>query len=196
MKDEFLRRLPATATEERQMVEQAFGIPRTVAEKKAAILSDARLKDEAKAADIKAMARAAPLQHLRQIRQRAANMTADVQNARLAMAPKRDKDGEADRREIRDAVIRELPAEHRLRRMLENPTIAEAFLLAPDPVVSGLSDEQFETVRQTYTEKKFGDKLRAVEKREEVIETLDAAIRVATSQFQRETGIAENEIES
>jgi hypothetical protein len=197
MKDEFLKRLPASAAEERALVEQLFGIPRTVAEKRAAILSDGRLSDAGKAADIRNMATGAPLQHLRVIRQRAANIAADAKNARLAMQPKApdrsDLAGEARRREMRD-YLRSLPAEQRLRMAMESAEMTEAVIDAPHPALSGLSAEHLDLVRDGHMEKTFGPQLRDIEKREEVVEVLNSAVEVASSQFMRESGLGAEEI--
>jgi hypothetical protein len=198
MLSEFLKRLPSTAKEERALVEAAFGLRGTVAEKAAAIRGDQRLSEAGKAADIRAMALGNPREHLRQIRSRAAAMRADAQNARLAMQPKapdrNDLAGEARRREMRD-YLRSLPAEQRLRVAMESAEMTEAVIDAPHPALSGLSAEHLDLVRDGHMEKTFGPQLREIEQREKVIEVVNSAIEVATSQFRKETGLSEESLE-
>jgi hypothetical protein len=203
MKDEFLKRLPATAAEERAMVEAAFGLRGTVAAKANEIRSNTRLSDAGKADDIRAMARGTPLQHLRQIRQRAANMAADVANQRRAFAPptpdRSDLFGEAQRSELR-AFVRGMSQEQRLRAVMNDESLAEAVLQA-HPSLSGLTTQgedgapsQYDLVRDQYLQSKFGEQIRAVERREEVVEVLNSAVEIASSQFKRETGLDDQDI--
>jgi hypothetical protein len=142
------------------------------------------------------MAKGAPLEHLRQIRRRVANMAADTQNLRLALAPKApdrsDLFGELQRREVRDH-LRTLPDGQRLRLAMEDPAVTEAVLNA-NPVLSGLSAEQLDLVRDGHIERHFAPQLRGIEAREEVLETVNAAIEIATSQFMKETGVNDEEI--
>lgn len=198
MKDEFLKRLPSSAAEERAIVEALFGLPNTIREKAAAIRADGRLSDGAKADDIRQMAKGTPRQHLQQLRSRAAAMKADVQNRRLALKPKEvdrsDLYAEMQRRELRDH-LKTLPAEQRLRAAMDDPAITEAVLNAP-AALSGLSAEHLGLVRDGHMEKTFGPQLADIEKREAVLEVINSAVEIATAQFRRETGLAENEIDS
>jgi hypothetical protein len=203
MRDEFLKRLPAAAAEERALIEQLFGISGTVREKAAAIRGDGRLSETGKADDVRAMAKGAPLAHLKQIKARAAAMAADVANARKAFAPpapdRSDLFAETQRRELRDHLWK-LPAEQRLRAAMDDPAKAEAVLLA-NPSLSGLTTHgedgapsQYDLVRDQYLQSKFGEQIRAVERREAVVEVISAAVEVASSQFRRESGLNEEEI--
>lgn len=141
MKDEFLRRLPADAKAERALIEAAFGIQNTIREKASAIHADGRLSNEAKSADIKAMVLGGPIGHLRQIRDSAAAMSADLANLKKSFAPKADHAdlfGEMQRAELR-AYMRSLPDEHaRLRLAMTDDAAAEAAMLA-HPALSGLT---------------------------------------------------------
>jgi hypothetical protein len=196
MLDEFMKRLPTTATEERALVTAAFGITTTVREKTEAIRGNARLSEAGKIDDIRAMAKGAPLEHLRQIRRRVANMAADTQNLRLALMPKApdrsDLWSELQRRELRDH-LRTLPDPQRLRLAMEDPAITEAVLDA-NPILSGLSAEQLDLVRDGHIERHCAPQLRGIEQREEVIATLNAAVEIASLQFLKESGLDEKEI--
>lgn len=204
MKEQFLKRLPETAKEERALVEAAFGIPDTVRGKASDIRGNAHLSPIGQQEQIRAMASGAPLGHLRQIRSRAAGMTADVANLRKAIAPpapdRSDLFGESQRAELR-AFVRSLPEGKRLRAVMDDPSLTEAVLLA-HPALSGLSTNsedgapsQFDLVRDKYLETKFGAQLHGIEAREEVLANLNAAIAIATQDFCRETGIEPEEIE-
>jgi hypothetical protein len=203
MLDQFLKRLPAEAKTERVLVEQALGIPTTIKAKVAEIRNDSRLSDTAKSADIRAFVLANPLDHLKQLNRAAAAMTADITNLKKSFAPKQpdraDLFGEMQRRELRDHA-RSLPPEKRLRAILDDPALTEAVLLG-HPSLSGLSTEsqadapsQFEIVRQNYIEKTFGPQMRGVEAREQVVEIVNAALKVAIAQFRTEGGLNENEM--
>jgi hypothetical protein len=204
MRDELLKRLPASAAEERAIVEALSGLPNAIREKAAAIRADGRLSETGKAADVRTMAKGAPLDHLRQLRQRAVNMSADVTNQRKAFAPpapdKTDLFAEAQRAELR-AYVRSLSAGERFRAVWDDPALQEA-VLQGHPGLSGLSTEsegedgpsQFDRVKDHYLQTKFGEQIRAVERREEVVEVLNSAVEIATSQFRRESGLNEEEI--
>jgi hypothetical protein len=197
VKDEFLKRLPSTAKEERALVEAAFGIPGGIRQKKQEIFADARLSDAGKVEDVRKMATGTPLQHLRQIRQRAANMAADTRNMRAALKPKEvdrtDIVAEMQRKELRD-YLRSMPDGKKVGAAMENPEIAEAAFHA-HPMLSGLSGAQLEVIREGYLERQFGPQLREIKAREEVVEVLDAALEVAASQFLKETGLSEESLE-
>jgi hypothetical protein len=196
MRDEFLKRLPPNAAEERALVEQLFGIPRTVAEKRAAILNDRRLSEQGKIDDTRTMARGTPLQHLQQLRARVTAMTADVANRRKAVQlpePDRtDLSAEMRRAELR-SFVRGLPQEEKLRFVLGNEAAATA-VLDQVPAISGLNDDLFDRVKQERIERLFGPQLAEIEKREAVVEVVDAALEVATSQFRKESGLDDQEI--
>ena len=200
---EFLKRLPESAKEERALVEAAFGIPTTVKGKVAEIRNDARLSDTAKQDDIRAAALGNPLAHLKQLHGRVSAMTADLANLKKSFAPKMpdraDLYGELQRRELRD-LVRSMPPEKRLRAVMDDPALTDAVLLG-HPSLSGLTIEsedgepsQFDLVRENYLERTFGPQLKGVEARERVLETLDAALKVATIQFRNESGLNEAEI--
>ncbi len=203
MLDQFLKRLPAEATAERDLITQAFGLPTAVKSKVAEIKGNIRLSDDAKRDDIRAMVLGNPLGYLKQLNGRAAAMTADLNNLKKSFAPKApdraDLFGEMQRRELRDHA-RSLPPEKRLRAIMDDAQLTEAVLLG-HPSLSGLSTEsqadapsQFEIVRQHYIEKTFGPQLRGVEAREQVVEVVNAALKVAILQFRNESGLNENEM--
>ena len=199
--DEFTKRL--TAPSDIALVKAAFGIASTVKSKAAEIRGDARLSDTAKRDDVRSMAMGNPLAHLKQLHSQVSGMAADVANLKKSFAPKQpdraDLFGELQRRELRDHV-RSLPPEARLRAVMEDPALMEAVLLG-HASLSGLSTHsedgapsQFDLVRQSYVEKTFGSQLNGVEARERVVETLDAAVKVAVIQFRNESGLSEVEI--
>jgi hypothetical protein len=196
MRDELLKRLPASAAEERELITQAFGITGTVREKAAAIRADGRLSETGKADDTRALARGAPLAHLRQIKARAAAMAADVANARKAVQlpePDRtDLSAEMRRAELR-SFVRGLPQEEKLRFVLGNEAAATA-VLDQLPAISGLNDDLFDRVKQERTERLFGSQLAEIEKREAAVEVISSAVEIASSQFRRESGLGEDEI--
>jgi hypothetical protein len=197
MLDEFLKRLPAEAKEERALVTAAFGIPGTVKEKADEIRGNTRLSEIGKQEKIKELAVGNPLAHLKQLRSRAAAMTADVQNLRKGLQPKApdraDLFGEMQRQELR-TFLRTLPDAKRLRLAMEDAAITEAVLHA-SPALSGLSQEQHELVKEAYVERAFGAQLRGIEKREEVISNVGSALTIATRQFLNESGLTEKEID-
>ena len=143
MLDQFLKRLPAEATAERDLITQAFGLPTAVKSKVAEIKGNIRLSDDAKRDDIRAMVLGNPLGHLKQLHGRAVAMTADLTNLKKSFAPKAadraDLFGEMQRRELRD-LVRSLPPEKRLRAVMADAALTEAVLLA-HPSLSGLSTD-------------------------------------------------------
>jgi hypothetical protein len=198
MIEEFLKRLPEHAREERGLIEAAFGIPQTLKSRAADIRGDAQLSETGKQNKIRALAAGSPLEHLKQIRSRAAAMKADVNNLRQAFKPKApdrsDSYGELQRRELRDH-LRTLPQAERFRMAMEDPTIMEAVLHAPHPVVAGLTNEQHDLFMEAYLDRTFGSQIRGVEQREEIIETVGAALEIATSQFRNESGLKDEDID-
>jgi hypothetical protein len=194
---EFLKRLPADAKEERALVEAAFGIPVTLREKGNEIRSNTRLSDLGKQEKLKELALGSPAAHMRQIRSRAAAMTANVKNLRLALKPpspdRADLFGEMQRQEQR-TFLRSLPPVERLRLVMEDPAMTEAVLHAA-PALSGLSTEQLDAVKDKYLESTFGPQLRGIEAREAVLETLNAALHIATREFLRESQLSEGDLE-
>jgi hypothetical protein len=195
--EEFLRRLPPTATEEARLIETAFGIPATFRQKAAEIRADAKLSEVGKTEQIKQAALGGFVEHLKQIRSRAAAMTADVNNLRSGIKPKApdhaDVFGEMQRAEVR-TWLRSLPPAERIRAALEDESVAAAVLHVP-PALSGLTSEVHERVVAAHVEKAFGSQLRGIQQREEVLEVVNSAIQVATTMFQREGGLTEKEIE-
>jgi hypothetical protein len=196
--DEMLKRLPETAIAERELVSTAFGISKTLQEKAAAIMADPDLSAPGKAKRVRELAMGAPVEHLRQLRSRAAAMSADITNQRAAMRPptpdKTDVYAELQRRELRDHV-RSLPTEQRLRAIMQDDAISEA-ILGAHHALSGLSTEQRDQVRKGYTERHFGEQLRQVEARQEILDTVNAAVSIASSQFAKVGGLDEQEIAS
>jgi hypothetical protein len=194
--DEFLKRLPADAKEERALVTAALGIPGTLREKISDIRSNPDLSEIGKLGKIKELAKGNPLAHLKQIRGRVAAMTTDVSNLRHAMKPKEadrsDIYGEMQRAELR-AFVRAMPPEERLRAVQSDPAMTDAVLLA-HPALSGLSPEKYDLVKKDYAERTFGPQLRGLESREDVVDNLNAAVEVATRQFLTESGLTEAEI--
>ncbi len=196
MLDEFLQRLPAGATEERSMVETAFGIPANFKRRAGEIRSDARLSNLAKVDDVKKAALGTFAAHLNQIRSRAAAMTADLTNLRKAMQPpapdRADLYGQAERHKLLDRVLA-LPQAERFRLAMEDQAVMGAVLAHQHVLFSGLSAEQLSEVRDAFIERNFGPQLAGIEQREEIVETLNSALQVATMQFRNEAGLTERE---
>jgi hypothetical protein len=193
---EFTKRLPATATEEARLIEAALGIPTAFRAKATEIRANAELSDVGRTEEIKRAALGGPLEHLRQIRNRAASMTADVKNLRTGIKPpepdRADLFGEMQRAELR-TWLRSLPQPDRIRAALEDESVTAA-VLHVSPSLSGLSAEMHQRVVEAHVEKSLGPQIRGIQQREEVLETLNAAIEVATMQFRNEAGLAEKEI--
>jgi hypothetical protein len=249
--DEFLKRLPASAETEREMVSTAFAIGSNFRQRADEIRSDRRLSDAAKAEDIKAAARASFGQHLKQIRSRAAAMNADLANLRKGFEPKApdrsDICAELQRQELR-AHLRALPEHERLRLAMNDDVVAEA-VLHGHPALSGMNvpldegsavDEghrsaiearyaggenmksleqefgedtvrlvlfahdnaspappsKYDLVKSVYLERKFGQQMRGVEARQEVLDNVNAAIEIATREFIRESQLSERDLET
>jgi hypothetical protein len=203
MLDQFLKRLPAEAKAERDLITQAFGLPNAVKGKVTEIRKDARLSEDAKRDDIRSMVLGTPLAHLKQLHGRVAAMTADLTNLKKTFAPKvanrADVFGEMERRELRD-YVRSLPPEKRLRAVMDDPALTEAVLLG-HPSLSGLSTHsedgapsQFDIVRESFLEQTYGAQLRGVEAREQVLEVVNSALKVAIIQFRAEGGLNESEM--
>jgi hypothetical protein len=196
MIDEMLKRLPETAIAERELVSSAFGIARGLKEKIDAVRADANLSDLGKSAKIRELATGSPVEHLRQLRERGAKLSADIANERAALKPpapdRADIYAELTRRELRDHV-RSLPVEQRLRAVMEDDAIGEA-ILGGHAALSGLSADQIEQVRKGYVERHFGERLAVLEQRQEIADNVNAAIAIASSQFAKESGLSEQEI--
>jgi len=206
--DTFLERLPEGAQEERAIVSTAFKIPDTIREKATAIRNNPRLSPMAQQDDIRAMVVDGPLKHLRQLRDRARAKTADVENRRKAIKLPTPDPTDMVAAYEREAMLRflrtEVPAAERLRVVQNNPRMMEAVLMAPVPMMTGFSTESpdggetasaFDIVRNSYLEAHYGEQLRDIQARAEVVDTLNAAIAVATIQFRNESGLAIEEIE-
>ena len=193
---EFTKRLPPTATEEARLIETAFAIPTAFRAKTSEIRANAKLSDVGKTEAIKNAALGGPLEHLRQIRQRASAMAADVKNLRTGMKPKEpdraDLFGEMQRAELR-TFLRSLPQPDRIRAAIEDEKIAAAVLHA-SPGLSGLSAEMHQRVVDAHVEKAFGPQLAGIEKREEIADVVNSAVEIATKQFRNEAGLTEKEI--
>ena len=196
MLGELLKRLPADAGDARNLVTDALGIPENLKTKVATIRSDPDLNEQAKVRRIKALALGSPSEHLQQLQGRADAMKADVQNLRLALAPKADRADlfAADQRDKVLSFGRSLPQHELLRYAMEDQVYAEAILLAPHPTMTGLSREQLELVKAAYVERNFGPQLAGITAREKVLEVVNAALEIATNAFRREAGLNEMDI--
>jgi hypothetical protein len=195
---EFLKRLPEGAKEERALIEAAFSISVNLREKLNEVRGNNRLSDIGKQEQIKQIATGAPLGHLKQIRNRVGGMTTDTKNLRLALKiqpPDRsDVYGELQRAELRQFLRTAVPPAERLRAVMEDEALTEAVVLGHRSL-SGLSAEQFEHVSAGYLERKFGPQLRGIDAREEVLDTLNTAVEIATKEFLRESQLTEKEIQ-
>ena len=197
MLDELLKRLPAEATQEREIVTVALRLPEALKAKADAIRGDADLTPDAKARKVKELALGTPLSHLKQLRDRAASMSADVEYLRLAMKPKApdrsDLYGQAERYKLLD-LIRAMPEAERFRQCMEDPIFSEAVLTGPHRLSSGLSTEQFELVEKAHVERLHGPQVAGLEKRAAIIEVVTSAMEIAESMFCRESGLKADEL--
>ena len=103
--EEFLRRLPESANEEREMVKVAFGVTEHFLRKVDDIRANKHLTKVGQDDQIRSTALGAPATQLRQIKQRAANLKAETEKLRLALKPKEldktDLFAEMQRQEVR-----------------------------------------------------------------------------------------------
>jgi hypothetical protein len=107
-------------------------------------------------------------------------------NLKPPVPPRDDIVGAMERAELR-AFARSLNGAERLLFALEHP---EAILNAP-AALSGLPEEQFAKVRQTYIEAKFGPQIAEIETLDEDLSTVRAAHDLALNELRAAAGLSE-----
>ena len=107
-------------------------------------------------------------------------------NLKPPVPPRDDIVGAMERAEIR-AFARSLKGAERFPFALEH---AEAFLSMP-AALSGLSADQFEKVKQTYIEAKFGPQIAEIETLDEDLATVRAAHDLALAELRANAGLSE-----
>jgi hypothetical protein len=100
--------------------------------------------------------------------------------------PRDDLTGELRRQELRAFARSQKPAE-RLKFALEHP---EAILDAP-AALSGLPDDQFSKVRETYIAAKFGPEIAEIDILDEDLSTVMAAHDLAMNELRANAGLSE-----
>jgi hypothetical protein len=109
-------------------------------------------------------------------------------NLKPPTPPREDVVGEMQRAELR-TFARSLKAAERLLFALEH---AEAILNAP-AALSGLPEDQFAKVRQSYIEAKFGPEIAEIETLNEDLATVRAAHDLALNELRANAGLSERE---
>ena len=107
-------------------------------------------------------------------------------NLKPPVPPRDDIVGAMERAELR-AFARSLKGAERFPFALQH---AEAFLSTP-AALSGLSADQFEKVRQTYIEAKFGPEITEIETLDEDLSTVRAAHDLALAELRANAGLSE-----
>ncbi|HEV2596253.1 MAG TPA: hypothetical protein VGU01_13745 [Sphingomicrobium sp.] len=194
---EFIKRLPEGAKAERELIETAFRFPDAMRTKAAAVRADRNLSEDGKSHALrKLVSEGGMAEHFGQVKAQAKAWQADIQNARAAMKPKAPDKGDLGAA-VRDWEIREflrgLPDAQRMRAALETPEFAAAVVNAP-PILSALSSEVHDLVVEAAIERELGPRVEALRQREQIVETVAAALKVAEGRIFSEAGLEAGEL--
>jgi hypothetical protein len=191
-----LDRLPASATSERGLIIDAFGVVENIRTKAAELAGDHRLSDAGRSERLKELASGSPRGHMRQLAARAKEIsdTIESQRAKMQLAPpdKSDLRAELARQEIR-AFLRGVNDGERFRLAAESPEIAEAVIHAL-PQLSGFTPDRHAEIHDREIQRQFGPQLKMLEPKAEVADQVSAALSIAGRMFLEESGLTEADL--
>jgi hypothetical protein len=190
-KTELLKRFSAAAHVEgmRSTIETVFALGLMVDSAKKRAADDPHLSDAGRAASVAKVAidNVKPLTESTAGARKAARYNTDRRAALKPQEPRRDDVvGEMRRQELR-AFARTLKPAERLPFALANP---EAVLSAPG-ALSGLPEDQFSKVRETYIASKFGPEIAEIEILDGDLATVKAASDMAMNELRSAAGLSE-----
>ena len=190
-KNELLKRFSTAPHVEgmRSTVETVFLLGGQVDSAKKHAAADLNLSDAGRKAYVSKFAQdgVKPLEQVMAPTRKAARYNLERRsNLKPPVPPRDDIVGAMERAEIR-AFARSLKGAERFPFALEH---AEAFLSMP-AALSGLSADQFEKVKQTYIEAKFGPQIAEIETLDEDLATVRAAHDLALAELRANAGLSE-----
>jgi hypothetical protein len=192
-KTELLKRFSTAQHVEglRSTVESVFALGIAIDSAKKHAADDLNLSDAGRKAYVSKVAQdnVRPLVQVTASMRKAVKYNTDRRaNLKPPTPPRDDLVGEMRRAELR-AFARSLKMSERLPFALKHP---EAILDAPGEL-SGLPDEQFSKVRETYIAAKFGPEIAEIETLDEDLSTVMAAHDLALAELRANAGLSERE---
>jgi hypothetical protein len=190
-KSELLKRLSSAPHVDglRTVLNSAFLLGEQVGTAKARVANDPHLSDTGRKAEVAKFA----IDTLRPLIEVTAPMRKAVrwnharrESLKFPEPSRDDLVGELRRQELR-AFARSLTMVDRLPFAMEHP---EAILDAP-PALSGLPEDQYSRVRESYIAAKFGPEIREIEVLDEDLSTVKAAHDLALAELRDNAGLGE-----